>query len=96
MKKPRCSVCGRTLKDPVSIAAGAGPVCRGASGGGHSNATPRARRHGGSTYGADAAGIAIPLPLGDLSQLFTKPQPVSKSDFDAWLEKTVSAETAGG
>jgi hypothetical protein len=33
MKTPRCSKCGRPLKDPVSIALGIGPVCRGASNG---------------------------------------------------------------
>lgn len=29
--KPRCKRCGRPLKDPVSIAAGMGPYCRGLS-----------------------------------------------------------------
>lgn len=30
MKKPICSRCKRPLKDPVSIAIGMGPECRGA------------------------------------------------------------------
>ena len=33
MKKPRCSKCGRPLKDRVSIAFGIGPVCRGTGNG---------------------------------------------------------------
>ena len=49
MKKPRCSKCRRPLKDPVSIALGIGPVCRGTSNGGRL-VHVRSRRSSGHIY----------------------------------------------
>ncbi len=42
MKAPRCKKCGKPLRDPRSIAAGMGPVCRGARG--HGGLRARAGR----------------------------------------------------
>jgi hypothetical protein len=36
MSKPRCKKCNRPLRDPVSVAIGVGPECRGDAGGGKS------------------------------------------------------------
>lgn len=88
--KPRCKKCGRVLKDPVSIAAGMGPVCRGGSGGGRASQAVRSRRsHGHSYDGAGHGHGADLLPLGDLSGLF---DPKPKTSLEQWLER-VSVET---
>lgn len=36
MNKPRCKKCNRPLRDPISVAIGVGPECRGDAGGGKS------------------------------------------------------------
>jgi len=51
MKKPQCSKCGRPLKDPVSIALGIGPVCRGTGNGGR-QVHVRSRCSSGHVYAA--------------------------------------------
>lgn len=53
--KPRCKRCHRVLHDPVSIAIGMGPECRGDSG--HSTRSPRVHQKssGGSAYSGAAS-----------------------------------------
>ncbi len=55
MKKPRCKRCHRVLHDPVSIAIGMGPECRGDSG--HSARSPKVsqKRSRGSAYASAAS-----------------------------------------
>lgn len=61
-KKPRCKRCGKPLSDPVSIAAGLGPQCRGAA---QKNSTSRVRqserhgRGGGGVIGAGNEGLSV-------------------------------------
>ena len=52
--KPTCKKCGRPLRDPLSIAIGVGPECRGATS--RSSRSPKIsqKRSHGSTYGAAA------------------------------------------
>ncbi len=52
--KPHCKKCGRILRDPVSIAIGVGPECRGATS--RSTRSPKVsqKRSHGSSYGAAA------------------------------------------
>ena len=59
MQATRCKKCGRTLRDPVSIARGMGPECAGSTGGRkkyHSGRKP----HKGSAYSLGAQGTAFP------------------------------------
>jgi len=56
MSRPRCSKCGRTLKNPASIARGMGPVCAGAGGSASRRHPPRSRPRSGQKYAAVAAG----------------------------------------
>ncbi len=44
MKAPKCKKCGKPLRDPRSIAAGMGPVCRGERGGGGMKSSRRASK----------------------------------------------------
>lgn len=41
---PKCKVCGRPLRDPVSVAIGAGPACRGQHGRTSRRSVARANR----------------------------------------------------
>lgn len=41
---PKCKVCGRPLRDPVSVAIGAGPTCRGQRGRASRRSVARANR----------------------------------------------------
>lgn len=54
--KPRCKRCHRVLHDPVSIAIGMGPECRGDSG--HSTRSPQV--HQKSSRGSAYSGAASP------------------------------------
>jgi hypothetical protein len=56
MSRPTCKRCGRTLKDPVSIARGLGPVCAGSGGSSSRRRPPRTRDRSGARYEAVANG----------------------------------------
>lgn len=51
--KPTCKKCGRPLRDPISVAIGIGPECRGAT---RATRSPKVsqKRSRGSTYSAAA------------------------------------------
>lgn len=75
MKQPVCSRCKRPLKDPVSIAIGMGPECRGAlSRKGWKFPKPRWKVQGGRPVLIGVIGKVEPPPLGDLR----KPEKESK------------------
>lgn len=62
--KPRCAICGRGLRDPISIAAGVGPVCGGRSGTGRGRRGGRSvRRSGGRRYDSGMHGTVGELPM---------------------------------
>lgn len=68
MKKPVCVKCGRPLTDPLSIAIGMGPDCRGSlSRRKWKFPTPRWRVQGGRTVLVEIKGKIEPPPIGDLS-----------------------------
>jgi len=62
MSRPTCKRCGRTLKDPVSIARGIGPVCAGSGGSSSGRRPPRTRDRSGRRYEAVGNGNGQ-LPL---------------------------------
>lgn len=62
MQPPKCSKCGRPLKDPLSIARGMGPKCAGSS---HRSRklTHKIRRSHGTAYHFDAPSGQITIPV---------------------------------
>ena len=58
MEEVRCIKCGRSLRDPDSIARGMGPECAGVIGGHRIRYRPRIRSHGSSSYPANGHGSA--------------------------------------
>ena len=68
MNKPICSRCKRPLKDPVSIAIGMGPECRGGlSRKGWKFPKPKWRTRNGRVELVGMVGKIEPPPVGDLS-----------------------------
>jgi len=64
MKKPVCTRCGRPLKDPVSIALGMGPDCRGdLSSKGWKFPKPKWKVQGGRTVLVGFEGKVEPPPV---------------------------------
>lgn len=59
MQATRCKKCGRTLRDPVSIARGMGPECAGSIGG-RKKYRSRRKVHCGAAYSLGAQGNAFP------------------------------------
>lgn len=62
--KPKCSKCHRTLTNPISIAAGMGPKCRG-GGGGHGR-SKKLKAASNRCHKYDALGPCLgqlPLPI---------------------------------
>ncbi|GAP11772.1 hypothetical protein BECAL_02965 [Bellilinea caldifistulae] len=62
MSKPRCKRCGKPLTDPVSIAAGLGPQCRGAAQKSRSRRVRQTERHGrggGSAINSGNNGLSV-------------------------------------
>ncbi len=59
MQATRCKKCGRTLRDPVSIARGMGPECAG-SNRGREKYHSRRKVHGGSAYSLNTQGTVLP------------------------------------
>ena len=59
MQAIRCKKCGRTLRDPESIARGMGPECAGSTGG-RKKYRSRRKVHRGSPYSLGAEGTASP------------------------------------
>ncbi len=59
MQATRCKKCGRTLRDPVSIARGMGPECAGSTGG-RKKYHSRRKVHGGSAYSLNTQGTVLP------------------------------------
>ena len=57
MQAIRCKKCGRTLRDPESIARGMGPECAGSTGG-RKKYRSRRKVHRGSPYSLGAEGTA--------------------------------------
>jgi hypothetical protein len=57
MEVARCKKCGRTLRDPESIARGMGPECAGSTGG-RKKYYSRRKVHRGSAYSFGAEGTA--------------------------------------
>jgi hypothetical protein len=57
METTRCKKCGRTLRDPESIARGMGPECAGRTGGRRKKYCSRRKVHSGSAYSLGAEGI---------------------------------------
>lgn len=69
MKKPVCVKCGKPLSDPLSIAVGMGPDCRGALGGrGWKFPKPHWKVQGNRTVLVSISGRIQPPPLGDLTK----------------------------
>lgn len=63
MIQPRCTKCGKVLRDPESIARGKGPICAGVSGGGH-RVKVRVGRRGGSQFSLGlSGGVQATLPI---------------------------------
>ena len=56
-KAPHCKKCGKVLRDPVSIACGMGPCCRGET---RSTRRPATRqgKHAGTAYDSQARAVA--------------------------------------
>jgi hypothetical protein len=63
--KPVCKKCGKTLADPVSIACGMGPECRGGSGKSSSYQHPRYRKQVANARRAEAYSKGEPVIIGD-------------------------------
>lgn len=62
-KTARCGRCGRVLRDPLSIAIGLGPVCRGGSSGKSKSPRPRVKiGKGVGSYTVSATNGDGPLP----------------------------------
>ncbi len=59
MEATRCKKCGRTLRDPESIALGMGPECAGSTGG-RKKYWSRRKVHHGSAYSLGSGGVASP------------------------------------
>lgn len=69
MKQPRCVKCGKPLKDPLSIAVGMGPDCRGSlSRRGWKFPKPRWKVQGSRTTLVSTSGRIEPPPIGDLTK----------------------------
>ncbi|NUM43673.1 MAG: hypothetical protein HUU38_03125 [Anaerolineales bacterium] len=62
MQPPKCTQCGRPLKDPVSIARGMEPECAGTSSRGRKS-TPKIRRSHGKAYAFSSPFGQITLPV---------------------------------
>ena len=86
MQAPRCKKCGRTLRDPESIARGMGPECAGSTGG-RKKYCSRRKVHRGSAYSLGAEGTAFPT-------LFTLVQEEQQAEVLPAPESIVSASDA--
>lgn len=80
--KPRCSKCGRVLKDPVSIAIGLGPECRGDSGGRGKKVSIRQRRRQARAYRTLAfkEGQPVTIGVGETARTYRR-------EGDSWVDQ---------
>jgi hypothetical protein len=60
MEATRCKKCGRTLRDPESIARGMGPECVGRAGGNRKKYCSHRKVHRGHPYSLGDEGTAFP------------------------------------
>lgn len=73
MNKPKCSKCGRSLKDPFSVAVGMGPECRGAlKSKGWKFPKPKFKISGGSVVFVGVEGKITPPPTVNVSGFDTR------------------------
>ena len=98
---PKCKKCGRKLSDPVSIAIGVGPECRGDSGGSH-RLNQNQKRRLRNIYRADAFARHAPIVLGADTTYYRDEKGWSKDGqhydtdegFKSWLEQFNLADFA--
>lgn len=72
--RPRCSVCGRPLRNPNSIARGVGPTCAGNSSKGRKMRAPtHAQRSSGSVHTSlGSSGAKCDLPVVDANKRLSR------------------------
>lgn len=83
MVKPKCSRCGRVLKDPVSIARGMGPVCAGGDGSASKRHKPGFRHSSGRHYALGIGGSDQPLLLAQSDESEVSPEKSRRTRIQA-------------
>ena len=89
-----CKRCGKPLTDPLSIAIGLGPECRGGAGRSRKAPTIRQRNASARVYRAQAFASGQPVVIGSNTYQRTergwsdgKGSPIPDNQFLAWLDR---------